>query len=170
MFKVSLISLCFLSAGNTLETMTTSKPMEVSTSTMSLNSEVTTSFQTTLKVQGSLETQTVLNTKTTSNSQTSLNPTMSPNSKTNPNSKTTSKPKTTLKTSVTSKIPTTMKTTNVKSGGTILNPKDNIHSLLCNIFAVLCAMKLKWTWTVCIPISVLYHLHCRKIKFISTSF
>lgn len=128
MFKLSLISLCLLSVGNTLETTTILSSMTVSKS-ISLNSEATTNFQMNSKLK-SPNIEADVTTKTTANHPVALIPTMIPNSKTNPNFKT-SKPKT-PKTSV------TMKMTTVKSGGTTLNPKDNIHFLFYVIFLLFC--------------------------------
>lgn len=129
MFKLSLISLCLLSVGNTLETTTTLSSMTVSKS-ISLNSEATTNFQMNSKLK-SPNIEADVTTKTTANHPVALIPTMIPNSKITPNFKTTSKPKT-PKTSV------TMKMTTVKSGGTTLNPKDNIHFLFYVIFLLFC--------------------------------
>lgn len=44
-----------------------------------------------------------------------------------------------------------MNTMTMKCGGTTLNPMDSILSFLHYIFAVLCALRVKWTWTVYIP-------------------
>lgn len=123
MFKLSLISLFFLSADNTLGTSPTlliSSSTAVSHTKMSLNSRTT------------------LNSKATPDLQMTLNSTMSPNSKINPNSKTILNPKTTLKTAVISKTATTTNTMTMKSGGTTLNQMGNIYFLFYVIVLLFC--------------------------------
>lgn len=132
MFKLSLISLCLLSAGNIMETESQTFSLATTGSTATTSFRATTSFTT-------FSMTAITTFKTTTNFQMPSKPKGSPNSETNPNSKTTSKHRTTLKTAVAPKIPTTM-----NSGSTTLNRKDNIHFLFYVIFLLFC---VQWSWS-----------------------